>query len=146
MYFQGDQRSEEDELVDQFLRRSVDEKQRILKWAMRQIAYIILPNNQVLDRRCMRETTGPLRQKKAEQVLDILWEEEHGLLPLFEKSESFPESIMASATNIRRSDLATLNHVRAFGKCEEVGLSETLRKIERHTHNSRLLPPQVCHR
>ncbi|KAN0076133.1 hypothetical protein V8E54_006275 [Elaphomyces granulatus] len=50
---------------------------------------------------------------------------------------------MASAVDIIRSDLATLNrHVREFGKrdsnanLEEVDLSETLRKIESHAPNT----------
>lgn len=65
------------------------------------------------------------------------------MLPLFEKTESFPERVMASAVDIIRSDLATLNrHVREFGKrdsnanLEEVDLSETLRKIESHAPNT----------
>jgi hypothetical protein len=49
-------------------------------------------------------------------------EEENGLLPLFEKTESFPRS------------RENYGHVRGFGKCdsitnlEEADLSETLRK------------------
>jgi hypothetical protein len=77
-------RSQRDELVDQFLRRSVDEKQRILKPGDATIAYIILPNNQVLDRRRVWS-------------LDFIWEEGNGLLPLIEK-ESFSERIMASCS------------------------------------------------
>jgi len=84
------------------------------------------------------DTTGLLRQRKAKQVLDLIWEEDHELLPLFEKTESFPERIMASAVNIIRSNLAALNrHVREFGKwdsitnLEEVDLSATLRKSMR---------------
>jgi hypothetical protein len=38
--------------------------------------------------------------------------------PLFEKTESFPERIMASTANVPRSDLATLNHVRGFVKSD----------------------------
>jgi len=59
---------------------------------------------------------------------------------VFEKTESFPERIKASAKYSPFRSCYT--HVRGFGKCdsitnlEEVDLSETLRKIERHTPNS----------
>jgi hypothetical protein len=75
--------------------------------------------------------------------LDLIWEEDNELLPLFEKTESFPERIMTSAVNIIRSDLTTLNrHVREFGKwdsitnLEEVDLSATLRMIEEYAPNT----------
>jgi len=73
----------------------------------------------------MEDTSGDatelLRQRKAKQVLDLIWEEDHELLPLFEKTESFPEIIMASAVNIIRSNLAALNrHVREFGKWDSI--------------------------
>ena len=84
------------------------------------------------------DTTGLARQRKAKQVLDLIWEEDNELLPLFEKTESFPERIMASAVNV-----AALNrHVREFGKwdsitnLEEVDLSATLRKIEEYAPNT----------
>jgi hypothetical protein len=129
--------------VDQFFRRSVGEKQRILKRVMRQshISFCQVVKTWIED--APGDTTGPLRQRKAKQILDLIWEEENELLPLFEKTESFPERVMASAANIIRSDLATLNrHVREFGKwdaitnLEDVPLSETLRKIESHAPNT----------
>ena len=136
-------RLSEDELVEQFCGRNVLEKQQILKRVMRQshISFCQLIKSWIED--TLGETTGPLRRKKAKQILDLIWEEENGLLPLFEKTESFPERVMASAASIIRSDLATLNrHVREFGQwdsttnLEEVELSETLRKIERHAPNT----------
>jgi len=129
--------------VDQFLGRSVDEKQRVLKRVMRQshIPFCQIIKSWMED--TSGDTTGLLRQRKAKQVLDLIWEEDNELLPLFEKTESFPERIMASAVNIIRSDLAALNrHVREFGKwdsitnLEEVDLSATLRKIEEYAPNT----------
>jgi hypothetical protein len=129
--------------VDQFFRRSIGEKQRILKRVMRQshISFCQVVKSWIED--APGDTTGPLRQRKAKQILDLIWEEENELLPLFEKTESFPERVMASAAYIIRSDLATLNrHVREFGKwdaitnLEDVHLSETLRKIESHAPNT----------
>jgi hypothetical protein len=129
--------------VEQFCRRSVSEKQRILKRVMRQshIPFCQFIKSWIED--TSGDTAGLLRQRKAKQILDLIWEEENGLLPLFEETQSFPERVMASAANIIRSDLATLNrHVREFGKwdsitnLEEVDLSETLRKIKRHAPNT----------
>jgi hypothetical protein len=129
--------------VDQFLGRSVNEKQRVLKQVMRQSH---LPFCQII-KSWMEDTPGDTtrlrRRMKAKQVLDLIWKEDNELLPLFEKTKSFPERMMASAVNIIRSDLATLNrHVQEFGKwdsitnLEEVDLSATLRKIEEYAPNT----------
>ena len=61
--------------------------------------------------------SGPLRQRKAKQILDLIWENENGFLPLFEQTESFKERVVESTTKIIRSELEVLNKkVKAFGR------------------------------
>ena len=60
---------------------------------------------------------GRLRQGKAKQLLDLIWDDEDGLLPLFEKTETFQERVTTSTVKIIRSDLSMLSkEVKTFGK------------------------------
>jgi hypothetical protein len=78
----------DDELVSQFSGRSLSE---IFKRVLRQ-------SHQTFDdliKAWIHDTPGdnygPLRQRKANRILDLIWQDESGLLPLFEKTESFKE-------------------------------------------------------
>src|ERR1700722_14095351 len=68
-------RLSEDELVDQFLGRIVDGKQRVLKRVMRQshIPFCQIIKSWMEDTSGSGDTTGLLRQRKARQVLDLIW-------------------------------------------------------------------------
>ena len=60
---------------------------------------------------------GPLRQRKAKQIVDLIWQDENGLLPLFEKTESFNERVATSTVKVIRSEPDVLNtSVKAFGR------------------------------
>ena len=61
---------------------------------------------------------GRLRQGKAKQLLDLIWDDgKDGLLPLFEKTETFQERVATSTVKIIRSELSVLNkEVKMFGK------------------------------
>jgi hypothetical protein len=74
-------------------------------------------------------------------LLDLIWGDgENGLLPLFERTESFQERVATSTVKVIRSELSTLNikEVRMFGKfinlsanLEEFSLHQILRSIEK---------------
>jgi len=53
--------------------------------------------------------SGLLRQRKASQILDIIWQDENALLPLLEKTESFKERVVTSTVKVVRSELDVLN-------------------------------------
>ncbi|KAN0079731.1 hypothetical protein V8E54_004945 [Elaphomyces granulatus] len=58
-----------------------------------------------------------LRQRKASQILDIIWQDENALLPLLEKTESFKERVVTSTAKFVRSGLDVLNtKVKVFGQ------------------------------
>jgi len=82
-----------------------------------------------------RDDRGRLRQGKAKQLLDLIWDDdEDGLLPLFEKTETFEERVATSTVKIIRSDLSALNKkVKMFGKFDSAANLEAfdLRQIPR---------------
>ncbi|KAN0079238.1 hypothetical protein V8E54_004452 [Elaphomyces granulatus] len=98
----------DDELVSQFSGRSLSEKLEIFKRVLRQ-------SHQTFDdliKAWIHDTPGdnygPLRQRKANRILDLIWQDESGLLPLFERTESFKERIATSTAKVIRSELIIL--------------------------------------
>jgi hypothetical protein len=104
----------DDELVEQFSGRSFGDKLAIFRRILRQ-------SHQSFDdfiKAWIRDTAGDAyhgtgRQKKAKQILDIIWEDENELLPLFENTESFKERVVQSTVKIIRSELQVLNKRRS---------------------------------
>jgi hypothetical protein len=133
----------DDELVSQFSGRSLSEKLEIFKRVLRQ-------SHQTFDdliKAWIHDTPGdnygPLRQRKANRILDLIWQDESGLLPLFEKTESFKERIAISTAKVIRSELDVLNtKVKVFGRFdptmnpEELNLRDVLRGIKEHAPNT----------
>ena len=78
---------------------------------------------------------GPLRQRKAKQILGLIWQNENELLPLFEKSDSFRERVTTSAANVIRSELSVLNkEVKMFGKFDpavDLGEKKSFKVLKR---------------
>jgi hypothetical protein len=130
----------DDELVEQFAGRSSGEKLAIFKRILRQsressddlIKAWIHDTEGDLDR-------GPLQPRKAEQILDLIWQDENGLRPLFEETESFKKRVVTSTVKIIRSELEALNKkVKAFGAFdptanpEDLDLQDVLENIKEH--------------
>ena len=79
--------------------------------------------------------SGLLRQKKASQILDIIWQDENALLLLLEKTER----VVTSTVKVVRSELDVLNtRVKVFGQFvptmnpEKLHLQNVLGGIEEH--------------
>ena len=89
------------------------------------------------------EPTGKAHQLKARQLLDIIWDDD--MLPLFENTDTFQESVTDSTAKVIRSELKQLQqNTRAFGKydptvkcIEEVDSGKVYNEIE--VHGPRLL-------
>lgn len=108
----------DDELVNQFDRKSLNEKLELFKRVLRKSHQTFSD----LIKAWIHDTPGdnchgPLRQRKAKQIVDLIWQDENGLLPLFEKTESFNERVATSTVKVIRSELDVLNtSVKAFGR------------------------------
>jgi len=106
----------DDELVNQFDRKSLNEKLELFKRVLRKSHQTFSD----LIKAWIHDTPGdnchgPLRQRKAKQIVDLIWQDENGLLPLFEKTESFNERVATSTVKVIRSKLDVLNtSVKAF--------------------------------
>lgn len=134
----------DDELVEQFSGRSFGDKLAIFRRILRQ-------SHQSFDdfiKAWIRDTAGDTyhgtgRQKKAKRILDIIWEDENELLPLFENTESFKERVVKSTVKIIRSELQVLNKkVKALGKFdptanpEELDFQGVIGSIKEHAQNT----------
>jgi hypothetical protein len=134
----------DDELMEQFAGRSFDDKLAIFRRILRQ-------SHQSFNdfiKAWMHDTAGdtdygPLRQKKAKKILDLIWQDENELLPLFENTESFKERVVKSTVKIIRSELQVLNKkVKAFGRFdptanpEELDLQGVIGSIKEHARNT----------
>jgi hypothetical protein len=126
----------DDELVRQFTGKSL-RSWRYLNWF-----YDTLINHSVILLKPGLTTqvtqggdSGLLRQKKASQILDIIWQDENALLLLLEKTER----VVTSTVKVVRSELDVLNtKVKVFGQFdptmnpEKLHLQNVLRGIEEH--------------
>lgn len=131
----------DDELVGQFAGKSLSEKLAIFKGVLRQSHQSFSD----LIKAWIHETAddrGPLRQRKATQILDLLWQEENGLLRLLEKTKSFKERVIKSTVKVIHSELDVLNtKVKVFGRFdpamnpEEFDLQDVFRGITEHAPN-----------
>jgi hypothetical protein len=81
--------------------------------------------------------TGKARQLKAQQLIDIIWDDD--MLPLFEKIDTFLERITDSTVKVIQSELKQLQEkTRAFWKydpsvnIEEVNFEKVYNEIEEH--------------
>ena len=109
----------DDELVNQFDWKSLNEKLELFKRVLRKSHQTFSD----LIKAWIHDTPGdnchgPLRQRKAKQIVDlIIWQDENELLPLFEKTESFNERVATSTVKVIHSELDVLNtSVKAFGR------------------------------
>jgi hypothetical protein len=112
-----DKKLSDDEVVKQFRGRSLSQKLRIFKRVLRQShqSFILLVKTWIED--TAGDDRGRLRQGKAKQLLDLIWDDEDGLLPLFEKTETFQERVATSTVKIIRSELSMPSkEVKTFGK------------------------------
>jgi hypothetical protein len=123
----------DDKLVSQFSGRSLSEKLDIFKCVLRQ-------SHQTFDdliKAWIHDTPGgnygSLRQREANRILDLIWQNESRLLPLFEKTESFQEKGRNKHCE-GCSELDVLNtKVNVFGRFdpamnpEELNLHDVLR-------------------
>src|SRR4029077_18913647 len=81
-------------------------------------------------------------QRRVNQIVDLLWQDESGLLPLLEKTESFKERVTKSTAKVIRSELDVLRaKVKVFGRFdptmnpEELDLQNVLGRIKEHAPN-----------
>jgi len=81
--------------------------------------------------------TGKARQIKAQQLVDIIWDDD--MLPLFEKTDTFKERVTDSTVRVIQSELKQLQqNTRAFGKhdpsvnIEELNFEKVYDEIEEH--------------
>jgi len=133
----------DDELVKGFTGKSLSEKLGIFKRILRQSHQSFNDLIKAWIDDTAGDDHGPLRQRKAKQILDLIWEDENGLLSVFEKTESFQERVATSTVKVIRSELAVLNtEVKMFGRfdptvnLEELNLQDVLRSIEEHAPNT----------
>jgi hypothetical protein len=105
-----DKKLSDDEVIKQFRGRSLSQKLGIFKRVLRQShqSFILLVETWIED--TAGGDRGRLRQGKAKQLLDLIWDDdEDGLLPLFEKTETFQERVTTSTVKIIHSELSVLN-------------------------------------
>jgi hypothetical protein len=81
--------------------------------------------------------TGKARQMKAQQLVDIIWDDD--MLPLFEKTDIFKDRITDSTVRVIQSELTQLQqNSRAFGKhdpsvnIEDINFEKVYDEIEAH--------------
>jgi hypothetical protein len=80
---------------------------------------------------------GSVRQRKVNQIVDLLRQGENGLLPLLEKTKSFKERVTKSTPKVIRSELDVLRvKAKVFGRFdptmnpEELDLQDVLGRIK----------------
>jgi hypothetical protein len=105
------------ELVAQFARKSLNEKLAIFKKVLRQSDQTFSD----LIKAWIHDTAGgdhgSVLERKVNQIVDFLWQDENGLLPLLEKTESFKERVTNSTAKVIRSELDVLRvKVKVFGR------------------------------
>ena len=137
--------------MNQFDRKSLNEKLELFKRVLRKSHQTFSD----LIKAWIHDTPGdnchgPLRQRKAKQIVDLIWQDENGLLPLFEKTESFNERVAISTVKVIRSELDVLNtNVKAFGRFdptmnpEELKFHDVLEDIKEYAPNTFRLLNQV---
>jgi hypothetical protein len=121
----------DDELVRQFTGKSSSDKLTIFKLGLRHShkSFSDLIKAWIDDTSSTTSggDSGPLCQRKASQIFDIIWQDENALLPLLEKTESFKERVITSTVKAVRSELDVLNtKVKVFGQFDPTMNPENL--------------------